>query len=186
MRLNVKFDINLICKKVLEEQLEKENVSFTTLGFGEVDVKEELSNEKMEELKIALGNYGIEIVESNKSIIVQKIKDTIVEMVYLEDKLPTSKISQYLAEKIGFSYGYISNLFSDVTYTSIENFIILQRIEYAKQLITIDELSFTEISYKLNYCNLAHFCTQFKNTTGLTPTLFKRIINQRKNIMSVN
>jgi AraC-like DNA-binding protein len=184
MRLNVKFDINLICKKVLEEQLDKEKISFTTLGFGEVDVKEELSNEKLEELKAALSDYGIEIVESNKSIIVQKIKDAIVEMVYLEDKLPTSKISQYLAEKIGFSYGYISNLFSDVTYTSIENFIIIQRIEYAKQLITIDELSFTEISYKLNYCNLAHFCTQFKNTTGLTPTVFKRIINQRKNILT--
>ncbi|MES2797909.1 MAG: AraC family transcriptional regulator [Bacteroidota bacterium] len=186
MRLNVKFDINLICKKVLQEQLDKENIAFTTIGFGEVEVKEELSNEKLEELKVALVDYGIEIVESNKSIIVQKIKDAIIEMVYLEDKLPTSKISNYLAEKIGFSYGYISNLFSDVTYTSIENFIIIQRIEYAKQLITIDELSFTEISYKLNYCNLAHFCTQFKNTTGLTPTVFKRIINQRKSLLTAN
>jgi AraC-like DNA-binding protein len=127
-----------------------------------------------------LNDYGIEIVESNKNILVQKIKDAIIEMVYVEDKLPVSKISAYLADKLSHSYGYISNVFAEVTYTSIENFIILHRVELAKKLITIDELSFTEIAHKLNYSSLSHFCTQFKNITGLTPSTFKRIIIKRR------
>ena len=89
----------------------------------------------LSELSATLNNYGIAIVESHKSILVQKIKDAIIEMIYMEEKLPTSKTSSYLADKLKHRYGYISNLFSEVTYSSIENFIILQKIERAKQLL---------------------------------------------------
>ncbi len=182
MKLYIKYDINVVCRKILQEQLDKLDFSYDLVGSYEVEIKENISSEKHKQLSEGLGDYGMEIVESNKSILVQKIKDAIIEMVYMEDKLPTAKISAYLAEKLAYSYGYISNIFAEVTYTSIENFIILHRIELAKQLITIDELTFTEISHKLNYSSLAHFCTQFKNTTGLTPTAFKRIIIKRRNI----
>lgn len=180
MKLYIKYDINAICKKILQEQLERLNLSFILLGYTEVEIKEDISTEKLKELYSGLNDYGIEVVESNKNILVQKIKDAIIEMVYMEDKLPVSKISTHLADKLSHSYGYISNVFAEVTYTSIENFIILHRIELAKKLITIDELSFTEIAHKLNYSSLAHFCTQFKNTTGLTPSAFKRIIIKRR------
>ena len=182
MKLYIKYDINVLCKKILQEQLDKLELYYALVGQCEIEIKEAISSEKLKQLSEGLEDYGMEVVESSKSILVQKIKDTIIEMIYMEEKLPTSKISAYLAEKICYSYGYISNLFADVTYTSIENFIILNRIEFAKQLIMIDELTFTEIAFKLNYSSLAHFCTQFKNTTGLTPTSFKRIIIKRRSM----
>ena len=180
MKLYIKYDINEICKKILQEQLDKLQLSYALLGYSEVEIREDISTDKLKELYVGLNNYGIEVVESSKNILVQKIKDAIIEMIYLDDKLPSAKISSYLADKLTHSYGYISNVFAEVTYTSIENFIILHRIELAKKLITINELSFTEISHKLNYSSLAHFCTQFKNTTGLTPSAFKRIIIKRR------
>ena len=181
MKLHIKYDINALCKKIIEEQLEKQQVAYKIIGFGEVDLTEAVPDVKMKQLINELKNYGIEIVENQKSILVQKIKDAITEMIYMEDKLPTSKISSYLADKLNHSYGYISNLFSDVTYTSIENYIIIQRIERAKQLLLADELTCSEIGWKLNYSSIAHFSAQFKNVTGLTPTSFQRIINKRRN-----
>lgn len=186
MKLYVKYDINEICKKILQEQLDIFQLSYNLLSYSEVEIKEDISNEKLKDLYTSLSNYGIEIVESSKNILVQKIKDVIIEMVYMDEKLPTSKISSYLADRLSHSYGYISNVFAEVTYTSIENFIILHRIEFAKKLITIDEMSFTEIAHQLNYSSLAHFCTQFKNTTGLTPSAFKRIILKRREIVLNN
>jgi AraC-like DNA-binding protein len=180
MRIYLKYDIHAACRKILQEQLNKLGLTYTLIGFGEVDIKDNLSNEQLKQLNTGLNNYSIEIVESNKSILVQRIKDVIKEMVYLEDKLPTSKISAHLADKLNYSYGYLANLFSDVTYTSIENFIILQKMERAKELITTSELTFTEIAWKLNYSSIAHFSTQFKNATGLTPSAFQRIIHKRR------
>jgi AraC-like DNA-binding protein len=180
MKLYLKYDINAVCKKVLEEQLDKLELSHSLMAFGEIEIND-TSNAKLKELQANLNGYGIEIVETKKSILVQKTKDAIVEMVHMESNLPVSKISIYLAEKLKFSYGHISNLFSDVTFTSIENFIIIQKIERAKQLITTNELSFAEIAWKLNYSSSAHFSNQFKNATGLTPSAFQRIINKRRN-----
>jgi AraC-like DNA-binding protein len=150
------------------------------ISFWEVELKDNISNDLLNELSSGLNNYGIEIVESHKSILVQKIKDAIIEMVFMEEKLPTSKTSSYLADKLNHRYGYISNLFSEVTYTSIENFIILQKIERAKQLLITNELTITEIAWKLNYSSVAHLSNQFKNVTGLTPSMFQRIINKRR------
>ena len=181
MNLYVKYDIHTACKKILQEQLEKLDLTYSLIGVSEVEIKETISPEKLELFKAALNNYGIEIVESYKSILVQKIKDAIIDMVYVEEKLPTSTISAYLANKLNHSYGYLANLFSEVTYTSIENFIILQKTERAKQLMTTNELTFTEIAWRLNYSSVAHFSTQFKRATGLTPTAFLRIINKRRN-----
>lgn len=165
---------------MLQEQMDKLDINYTILGFGEVEIKENLPAEKLRDINTALADYGIEIMETQKNILVQKIKDAIIEMIFMDDSLPSSKISFHLSEKLGYSYGYISNLFSEYTYTSIENFIILQKIERAKQLITTNELTFTEIAWKLNYSSVAHFSTQFKNATGLTPSAFQRIINKRR------
>lgn len=180
MKLFIKYDINKACKKLLEEQLDKMELNYAIIGFGEVEIKDNLNAERLKAINTELGEYGIEILETQKNILVQKIKDAIIEMIFMEDSLPSSKISFYLSEKLGYSYGYISNLFSEYTYTSIENFIILQKIERAKQLITTNELTFTEIAWKLNYSSVAHFSTQFKNATGLTPSAFQRIINKRR------
>ena len=110
----------------------------------------------------------------------QKIKDTITDMVWKDENLPNITTSAYLADKLNHSYGYLSNLFSEVTYSSIENFIILQKIERAKQMIISDNYTLTEISYQLNYSSVAHLSNQFKKTTGLTPSAFQRIIKARR------
>jgi len=107
-------------------------------------------------------------------------------MVFNEDSAVNVKSSVYIAEKLGHSYGYLSNLFSEVTYTSIENFIIIQKIEYTKQLIVSNQLSLTEIAFKLNYSSVAHLSSQFKNTTGITPSAFQRIIKKRREITTKN
>lgn len=181
MKLFLKFDINNLCNTILKEQLDKFELKYDILGFGEINIKSTITDQNLIELNEAFSHYGIQVVENQKSIIVQKIKDTIVEMVYSENGLNNLKSSVYLSEKLNQSYGYISNLFSDVTYTSVENYIIIQKIERVKQLILINELTLTEIAYKLNYSSVAHLSTQFKNITGITPSAFQRIIIKRRN-----
>ena len=146
---------------------------------------ENVPEEKIDEITIVLNEYGIEVIENQKSILVQKIKDTIVEMVNSEVPLSV-KSSVYLADKLNHSYGYLSNLFSEVTYTSIESYIILQKIELSKNLIINDQLTLTEIAYKLNYSSVAHLSTQFKNITGITPSAFQRILKKRREIAIKN
>jgi AraC-like DNA-binding protein len=182
VKLYLRYDVPTVCKKVLEEQLDKLNLAYTVQNSAEAEITENVSATTLNQLHAMLNAYGIEVVENQKSILVQKIKDVIIEMVYLDEELPESKISAYLAKKLKHSYGYLANIFSDVTYTSIENFIILQKIERAKELILTNNLSFSEIAWKLNYSSSAHFSTQFKKTTGLTPSAFLRIIKRRRNV----
>ena len=182
MKVFVKFNFNTICNKVLEDKLNELDVKYRIIGFGEIEFLENLTDKQKQNLHILLNNYGIEVVENEKIILVQKIKDTIIEMVFNSDEVLNIKTSVYLAEKLKHSYGHLSNLFSEITYTSIENYIILQKIEYAKQLILTTNLSLTEIAFKLNYSSVAHLSTQFKNTTGITPSAFQRIISKRRTI----
>ena len=182
MTLHLKFYFNEVCRKVLDEKLLEHNIKHKIIGFGEVELLEKLSPEKLKAFSNALNDCHIEIVENQKSILVQKIKDVIKDMVFNEDTVVNLKASSHLADTIGHSYGYLSNLFSEVTYTSIENFIILQKIEYTKQLIINENLSLTEIAFKLNYSSVAHLSTQFKNTTGITPSAFQRIITKRREL----
>ena len=185
MKLYLKFDANTAFRQIIQEQLSKMQIQYTYLGFAEIEIGDNVSSEGMNELNSNLNNYGIEIVETQKSILVQKIKDTIIEMVNMEQRLPTSN-SAYLAEKLKQRYGYLSSVFSEVTYTSIENFILLQKTERAKQLISTNELTFTEIAYMLNYSSVAYFSNQFKSITGITPSAFQRIINKRREMNKTN
>lgn len=181
MKIFIKFDFNAVCRKVLEEKLVKHNINHNILGFGEVELLENSETENFKAFTEELKEYGIDIIENQKTILIQKIKDTINEMIH-SSELVTVKSSVYLADKLGHSYGYLSNLFSEVTYTSIENFIIIQKIEATKQLIVNYQLTLTEIAYKLNYSSVAHLSNQFKNVTGITPSAFQRIITKRREL----
>lgn len=185
MKAFIKFDINVLTKKLLENLLTPFDIKFRIIGFGEIEFLEKVPQNKIEELTVILNEYGIEIIENQKSILVQKIKDTIIEMVNSEDPLSV-KSSVYLADKLDHSYGYLSNLFSEITYTSIENYIIIQKIELAKILIINNQMTLTEIAYKLNYSSVAHLSTQFKNITGITPSAFQRIVKKRREIAIKN
>ena len=182
MKIFIKFDFNTVCRKVLEDKLIKHGIKHAILGFGEVELLENSETENFKAFTAELKEYGIDIIENHKTILIQKIKDTIIEMIH-SSELITVKSSAYLADKLGHSYGYLSNLFSEVTYTSIENFIIIQKIESTKQLIVNGQLTLTEIAYKLNYSSVAHLSNQFKNVTGITPSAFQRIIVKRRELI---
>ena len=183
MNLYLKFDFNKITSLFLVQLLKENNTNFKTLNFNEIEILNSLSHSDFADLNEILNQNGIEIIENRKIIQVQKIKDLILEMIQNSDAI-SMKTSIFLSEKLGLSYGTISNLFSEVTYTSIENFIIIQKTEFVKQFIIANELTLTEIAYKLNYSSVAHLSTQFKNTTGLTPTAFQRIIVKRQEIVN--
>lgn len=179
MKLYLKFDTNYACRVILQEKMQEFGIDYELKELGEVEIKGNLQPELQKQLEAALEHYGIRLVNNHKNSLIEKTKDIIIEMIYEKEKLPNTNISTYLADRLNHSYGYISNLFSEVTYSSIENFIIIQKIERAKQLIIEGELTLTEISYQLNYSSVAHLSNQFKKTTGLTPTAFQRIIKKR-------
>lgn len=177
----LKYDVQTICRRLAEEQLKDSGLAFSILNSGEVEIKQAVPAETLATLNEKLSKKGIEVVASEKIILVQKIKEAIVELVNLEDKLVLSKTSYHLAKTLNCGYRYLSGAFSEITYTTIENYIILRKIEKAKEMIAGSELSFTEIAWRLNYSSVGHFSMQFKNTTGFTPSLFKRIITQKRN-----
>ena len=181
MKIFTKFDYNTVCKKVLEDKLGNLDLRYRIIAFGEVEFLEKIPSEKMILLKKDLEEYGITIIENQKTVLIEKIKETIMEMVSSDEPLNV-KASVYLSEKLSHSYGYLSNLFSEITFSSIENYIMLQKIERAKSLIIKDNLTLTEVAYKLNYSSVAHLSTQFKNITGITPSQFQRIISKRREI----
>lgn len=182
MRLYIKYDGIVACRVILQEQLERLNIKHKLLELGEIEISNSVSDADFAELQASLNRYAIYIVSNEKSQLIQRIKDTIVEMIYENDKLPAITISQYLSDKLNLSYGYITNVFTENTYSSIENFIIIQKIERAKKLILEDQLTLTEVSYKLNYSSVAYLSSQFKKVTGLTPSAFKRIVDKRRNL----
>ena len=179
MKLYLKFDSRVALKKIIQEQLGNLQIRYEYVGFAEIEIEDTISSARLSQLDTNLSSFGIGIIENQKSILVQKIKDTITEMVYMEDKLPTSN-SAYISDRLKQRYDYLSSVFTEVTYTSIENFILLQKTERAKQLIITNELTFSEIAFMLNYSSAAHFSSQFKGITGITPTAFQRIINARR------
>jgi len=180
MNYYIKFDTSYTCKVVLHDVLENISVPFEVLGLNEISFPKGISDEHLNTLKDKFDYYGIEVIDNQKAALIQKIKDVIVEMVWNDNEMPNVNTSNYLASKLHHSYGYLSNLFSEITYTSIENFIIIQKIERAKQMLLSEQHTLTEISYILNYSSVAHLSAQFKKTTGLTPSLFQKIIKKRR------
>ena len=182
MKLYVKYDINILFRAVLKEQLDKFGILYTIDGLGEVEIKKPLTSEQLSDLSELLSKYGIEIIDDYKNELVQRIKDAITELIYSEAFDKSSKLSDYLSDKLNYSYAYLATVFSEATYSSIENFVILKKIDYAKSLMINNQFTLTEIAYKLNYSSVAHLSAQFKKTTGLTPTSFQNIIKGRKGV----
>jgi len=180
----IRYDINRACQTILQEQLEELGIGYEVEDLGEIIIQKNVPAPLFLALRNNLQRYGIDLLNDQKGQLIQRIKNTIIEMVG-RDKLPMSKISCYLAERLQMNYNYISAVFSEYTHTSIENYIILQKIERAKKLL-LQELSLTEISYLLSYSSVAHLSGQFKKVTGLSPSAFKKIISERKKIAYTN
>lgn len=179
MRLLIKNMVSLRCKIIVQSVLGDMHLHYKVVELGEVELAEELSLEQQEELKIALLHFGLELLEDKKSILIEKIKNIIVEMIHYSDEPPVLNFSNYLSQKLNYDYNYLSKLFSEVKGTTIEHYLISHKIERAKELLVYNELSLTEIAYKLHYSSVAHLSNQFKKVTGLTPSFFKKMKNKR-------
>jgi len=165
---------------LVKSELEKLGIAYKTVELGEAELEEPISNEQQEALKVVLAKSGLELMDDKKAMLVEKIKNVIIEMVHYSDEFPEANFSNFLSEKLNHNYTYLSNLFSEVKGTTIEHYIILHKIEKVKELIVYDELNLTEIAYKMNYSSVAHLSNQFKKITGLTPSFFKKLKSYRR------
>lgn len=173
MKIYIKYMVSLRCKMVVKEELKKLGLHFIVVDLGEVEIMEELTHRQHDLLKAALQNSGLELMDDKRSVLIERIKNVIVEMVHYADELPKINYSDYISEKLHYDYTYLSNLFSEVKGITIQQYIILHKIERVKELLLYEELNLTEISYQLHYSSVAHLSNQFKKITGLTPSQFK-------------
>lgn len=165
---------------IVEAELEVLNIPFNSIQLGEVDLQHELSDQQRYLLTSGLLKFGLELIDDKRSILISKIKAVIIEMIHYAEELPVVKNSEYIANKLQYDYKYLSALFTEVQGISIEQYIILNKIEKVKELLVYDEISLTEIALKLHYSSVAHLSAQFKKVTGLTPSHFKKMKDKRR------
>ena len=168
------------CKMAVREELKKLDLHFIVVDLGVVEIMENLSAENRQQLKEALLSSGLELMDDKKAILIEKIKNIIIEMVHHSDEMIKINFSNFLSDKLNHNYTYLANLFSEVQGTTIEHFIISHKIERIKELIIYGELNITEIAWKMGYSSVAHLSNQFKKSTGLSPSHFKQLKNKRR------
>lgn len=169
------------CKMAVRDELKKLGLHFIVVDLGVVEIMENISTEKRLLLKQGLLVSGLELMDDKRAILIEKIKNIIVEMIHHSDEVIKVNFSDYLAEKLEHNYTYLANLFSEVQGTTIEQYIISNKIERIKELMIYGELNITEIAWKMNYSSVAHLSSQFKKVTGLSPSHFKQLKDKRRN-----
>jgi len=181
MKIHIK---NMVCNRcimVVQQVFESLGYTPVCISLGEVETAKPISGDEMEKLRQLLVNYGFEVIDDTKSRIIEKIKNTIVQSIHHSNEELKVTYSELIESQLNKDYAYLSALFSEVTGTTIEKYIINQKIERVKELLVYDELSLSEIAYKMGYSNVAYLSTQFKKVTGLTPSHFKQVKeNKRK------
>ena len=180
MKLYIKYMVSIRCKMVVKDALEKLGLHYVILDLGTVEVMKDLTEVEREKLRKMLLLSGLELMDDKKAMLIEKIKNTIIEMVHYTDELPKVNYSEYISEKLGLEYTHISKIFSEVKGITIEQFIIAHKIERVKELLLYDELNLTQISYIMNYSSVAHLSKQFKKVTGLTPSFFKQLKDKKR------
>jgi AraC-like DNA-binding protein len=167
-------------KMEVKEELKKLGLHFVFVDLGEVDFMEDITPELREQLRAAMLSIGLELMDDKKAMLIEKIKNVIVEMVHHTEESIKVNFSRFLSDKLKYDYTYLANLFSEVQGTTIEQFIIAHKIERIKEFLIYDELNITEIAWKMNYSSVAHLSNQFKKMTGLSPSQFKHLKDKRR------
>jgi YesN/AraC family two-component response regulator len=171
------------CQMVVKAELEKLGLHYVYVKIGEVDIIEKITAQQLKQFDKTLKKSGLILMDDKKSILVEKIKSAVIELVhYTEDQIKVN-LSDYLNEKLNYNYTYLANLFSEIKGITIEKYYITHKIEKAKELIVYDELNFTEIAYKLHYSSVAHLSNQFKKITGLSPSHFKKLKHKKRDTL---
>lgn len=180
LKIYIKNMVCIRCQMVVKAELEKLGLHYAYVKIGEANIIENLSPEQLNQLDTAFRKAGLEIMDDKKSILVEKIKNVIIEQVHYSEEQIKVNLSDYLSEKLNYDYTYLANLFTEVKGITIEKFYLAHKIEKVKELIVYDELTLTEIAYRMHYSSLAHLSNQFKKMTGLTPTHFKMLKNKKR------
>ena len=180
MNLYIKYMVILRCKFLVKEELKTLGLHYVSVDLGMVEIMEEMTQEQHDLLKKNLLKSGLELLDDKRAILIEKIKNVIIEMIHYSDELPTDNYSEYISKKLDYDYTYLSNIFSEVKGITIQQFIINHKIERVKELLLYDELNLTEISYRLHYSSVAHLSNQFKKVTGLSPSFYKQLKQKRQ------
>lgn len=180
MKLYIKNMVCIRCKIIVKQVLSTLGYHYCNVELGTADISEKLSALQKDQLKMALHKFGLELIDDKKSILIENIKKVVVEVIHYIDEPLKTNFSNYLSERLIHNYTYLANVFSESEGISIEHYVIIHKIERVKELLFYDELSLTEISYKMHYCSVAHLSNQFKKTTGLTPSHFKKLKDCRR------
>jgi AraC-like DNA-binding protein len=169
------------CKMIVKSELEKLGLHHTMVDLGEVEIKDDITPEQLHLLRSALQKTGLELMDDKKSILAEKIKAVIIELVHYTEDETRINHSEYLSERLKTSYTSLAFLFSEITGTTIEQFYLSQKLEKVKELLVYEDLSLTEIAFKMQYSSVAHLSNQFKKMTGLTPSQFRQLKKVRNN-----
>lgn len=172
--------VGLPCKERVKDELERLEIPFEFIDIGVVGLKGEITLKQREQLKLNLLSFGFQLQEAKKGILIDRIKSTIHEMILYSDGHPVMINSVYLSVKLNHDYTYLANIFSEVNGITIQQYIILSKIEKVKELILLDHLNLSEISYKLHYSSVAHLSGQFKKITGHSPSGYKLMMKKRE------
>ena len=183
MILFIKHMVCIRCKMVVASELEKLGISYTKLEIGTVEIIGNITAEQKEAFNIAIKKSGLELMEDKKSQIIEKIKNTVIELIHYSEEELQVNFSELLAEKLNLDYTYLSNIFTEVTGSTIQHFIMMHKIEHVKELIFYNELNLSEIAWKLHYSSVQHLSSQFKKVTGLTPSQFKELKEKRLKVL---
>ncbi len=169
----------LRCIMVVKDELTRLELTKTVVKLGEIELYEDISDTQIDMFRVAILRYGLELMDDKKSMLIQKIKNVIAEYIYMPET-PLVNFSAFLSQKLDYDYTYLSNLFSEVQGISIEKYMIMLKIENAKELLVYNELNLTEIAYKLKYSSVSHLSKQFKKVTGFTPTHFRQLKEKKR------
>lgn len=175
MKLYIKNMVCIRCIMLVKEELARLGIDYRKVELGEVEIISQMTDALRDKLKEGLRRFGLELIDDKKTVLIQRIKNVIVEMVHYADKPLVVNFSVYLSERLNHDYTYMANLFSELQGTTIEKFIIAHKIERVKELLVYNELNLTEIAYLMHYSSVAHLSAQFKKVTGLTPSCFKQL-----------
>lgn len=178
-KLYIKYMVSLRCKLLVKEELKNLGIKYVVVDLGTVEIFEDITEDQRVLLKANLLKSGLELLDDKRSILIERIQNVVVDMIHYAEELPKINFSTYISEKIGYDYTYLSNIFAEVKGITLQNYIIIHRIEKVKELLLYDELNLTEISYRLQYSSVAHLSNQFKKITGLTPTFYKQMKKKR-------
>jgi len=175
MKLYIKNMVSNRCKMIVKSELEEFGLHFIIVDLGEVEIMEKITSEQRILLNQNLEKSGLGLMDDKKKILIEKIKNIIVELVYYSEKQPKINLSDFISEKLNYDYTYLANLFSENQSITIEHFFLNHKIERVKELLVYEDISLTEISYKLHYSSVGHLSNQFKKMTGLSPTKYKKL-----------